>query len=346
MTRRYRTALVGVGKVGASYANDPLTQRFYQYISHAQVLANHPSFAWDAAVDPNASALAEAQARWGFRHAARTIEELIAQYDPEVLVIATPPTVRLDPVVACPNLKAVLCEKPLGNSIEEAKSFLDHCDARNILVQVNLWRRCDELYGRLAAGHLQELIGRPQAAHGVYGNGLLNNGTHIVDMCRMMLGEVAEVSVLGLVEKHNDLPLANDFDVSFSLTLADGMVVTLQALDFRFYREIALDIWGENGRLELLNEGLTNRLSRRAPHRALVGADEIAVDAPEMLAPTVGDALYRVYDNLAAALRGDESLRSSGASAWSTAVIIDAIRKCAEAGNRGPLPIKSGRLLS
>jgi predicted dehydrogenase len=270
------------------------------------------------------------------------MSELLSQYDPEVLVIAAPPMVRLEPVAGCPNLKAVLCEKPLGSTIEDAKLFLDHCDARNILVQVNLWRRCDDLFHRLATGHLQELIGRPQTAQGVYGNGLLNNGTHVIDMCRMMFGEVVEFSVLGPITRNETLPLANDFNVSFSLTFRNGMLATLQALDFRLYREIGMDIWGENGRLELMNEGLTIRLSRRSPHRALLDANEVAVDAPETLISTVGNSLYRVYDNLAAALRGGEKLLSSGTSAWSTAVIVDTIRRSAETGQRRSIAISSG----
>ena len=74
-----------------------------------------------------------------------------------------------------------------------------------------------------------------------------------------------------------------------------------------------------------MNEGLTNRLSRISAHRALTGAREVAVDTPEMLASTVGEALFHVYGNLAAALNGQEPLRSPGISALRTAAVVDAI---------------------
>jgi len=94
----------------------------------------------------------------------------------------------------CPKLKGVLCEKPLSANPDDAWAFVDFCRARGILLQVNLWRRCDPF---LAADWQQENSPRSsvnrQIVRGVYGNGLLNNGTHLVDLCRMLFGEVVGV---------------------------------------------------------------------------------------------------------------------------------------------------------
>jgi len=344
--RPFRTALVGLGRIGVTLADDPLTQRHYRYATHAQVLAEHPSFAWEAAVDPDPAAVAQAQSRWGIAHAVSTLAELVTRYDPEVLVLATPPSVRIAAMEACPGVKAVLCEKPLGCTLEEARSFLDLCEARGALVQVNLWRRCDALCRKLAAGGLEAMIGRPQAIRGLYGNGLLNNGTHLVDFCRMLFGDIASVRSHGPIMASRNLPLAGDVDVACMLSFASGVSGVLQPVDFRHYREIELDVWGETGRLEIANEGLSVRLSRRQAHRALGGADEIAVDAPENLASTVGDALLLVYDNLAAALRGKENLLSSGASAWQSAVVVEAIRRSAISGEGSFCRVAEGRKAS
>ena len=190
MSRQFRTALVGLGNIGLGFADDPLTRRHYRYASHAQVLAAHPSFAWEAAVDSNPEVAAQTQARWGIAHAVSTMPDLLSRYDPEVLVLATPPSARIPAVQVCPGLKAVLCEKPLGGTLGEARAFLDLCEARGTLVQVNLRRRCDTLSRKLAVRELEAMIGQPQAVRGLYGNGLLNNGTHLVDFCRMLFGDV------------------------------------------------------------------------------------------------------------------------------------------------------------
>jgi predicted dehydrogenase len=333
MTRRFRTALVGAGRVGASYADDPQLARHYRYASHAQVLSEHPAFEWGATVDANSAALALAQARWGFAHAASTISELCERYAPEVLVLATPPLGRHEFVEACPGLKAVLCEKPLELDLNKAKAFLDLCRERGILLQVNYWRRCDELYRRLAEGDLEALIGHPQAVHGLYGNGIFNNGAHLIDTCRMLLGEVVDVRALGPATHAREFPIAGDFNVSCLLSFARGASAALLPIDFHNYRENGLDIWGQNGRLEFLNEDLTVHLYRQAPHRAVATAREIESDVRERLSATVSNALFRVYDNLAAALRGEGELLSPASSAWRTAVIIDAIRRSADFGS-------------
>jgi predicted dehydrogenase len=334
VTRRFRTAVIGAGRVGANYADDPLTRRYFRYASHAQVLAEHPAFAWEAVVDPDSSALSQAVARWGVRHSAPSMHDLLKQYDPEVLVLATPPTARAATVEACPGLIAVLCEKPLGLTLKDAAAFLNICDARGVRVQVNLWRRCDPLMRKLAAGELRTIVSRPHVVHGIYGNGLLNNGTHLIDLSRMLFGEVVGIRVLGPTLRHAAaLPLAGDFDVACQLRFTDGLTAVLQPLDFRNHREVGLDIWGEQGRLEIWNEGLVVQSFARQPHRAVSGASEIAVDAPKPLQSTAGEALFHVYDNLAAALCDAESLQSSGASAWRTAAVVEAIRHAATAGS-------------
>ena len=58
------TVVIGFGKVGAAYADDPLTGKYYSYVTHAQVLANHPSFEWKAVVDVSDEALQLAEEQW------------------------------------------------------------------------------------------------------------------------------------------------------------------------------------------------------------------------------------------------------------------------------------------
>jgi len=165
--RRLRTVVVGLGKVGAGYADDPRTARYYPYSTHAQVLADHPAFTWEAAVDISEEALQRVRGRWPVRYAVRTIQELPPDCQPEVAVLSTPPHVRMEIVEQFPALRAVLVEKPLGRTPAEGERFLDYCRRRGIHVQVNLWRRGDETFRALAAGRLEEMIGRPKRCLGL-----------------------------------------------------------------------------------------------------------------------------------------------------------------------------------
>jgi predicted dehydrogenase len=274
-------------------------------------------------------ALEHARERWGIPHATSSIGQLARDLRPEVAVIATPPEARLQVIEQLPDLRGVLVEKPLGLTPTDAQRFLDTCAERDILVQVNLWRRADETFRALAGGQLLEIIGKPQAAYGVYGNGLLNNGTHMVDLARMLFGEVEAARAGGDTAPCPAGPIHGDVHVPFTLTMDGGLPVAMLPIEFKNYRELSLDIWGERARLAIMNEGLSIFVYGRRENRAVQGQREIDFDQPRMLESTVGQALYHVYDNLAAAIRDDVPLWSSGESALDTARVIEAVSHAA-----------------
>lgn len=335
--RRLRAALIGFGKMAQGYAADPAMARHYRYAAHAQVLVDHPAFDWRAVVDPDAQALSLARDDWHVSDTAAAPGALADRGAIEVAVIATPPDTRLDLLDAFPNLRAVLVEKPLGINAASAARFLDICSERNILVQVNLWRRADDCFRDLAAGRLAQLIGAPRAVAGFYGNGLHNNGTHIVDMLRMFFGEVVSVQRLGSAPAFREGPIEGDTNPAVALEMRCGLVATLNPMRFHEYRENGLSLWGAHGRLDILNEGLTIHYFPRAANRAMSGEHEIAADAPQSLASTAGEALYRMYDNLAAAIDGREALWSDGPSALATSRVVEAIATAPADGCRALL---------
>lgn len=320
--RPLRTALIGFGMAADGFGADPLMARHFTYASHAQVLAAHPAFAWQAVVDRSEEARARARTKWSIDHLAETPEALCQSFDPEVAVIATPPRGRREIVERLPNLKAVVVEKPLGTSLPEARAFLDHCRARGILVQVNYWRRAVPGFRGLADGGLVELIGRPQAVFATYGNGLLNNGSHLVDFVRMLLGEVVSAETVGEAVGAAAASAEGDAEVPFTLRLADGAVVMAQPLDFRHYREVSLDIWGRAGRLALMQESLAVLHYPLGDNRGLAAEREVASDRPRRIPCPVDRALYEIYDNLWAAIQGTAALLSPGDSALASETVV------------------------
>lgn len=335
MTSPLRTVVVGFGRVAAGYSEDPVMRKKFRYATHAQVLRDHPGFDWKAVVDISDDALRLARDQWHIPYTAHSLEDLPSAFRPDVAVIATPPGSRTEVIRRLTGLRAVLVEKPLGSTPTEVQEFLCECDQRRILVQVNLWRRGDQAFQELAGGKLDEIIGKPQAAFGIYGNGLLNNGTHLIDFVSMMLGEVVSVQTTGNAESCPGSSVGGDIDIPFVLGTRNGLTVAVQPVRFRHYREISLDIWGRHGRLAIMNEGLNIQVYRRGENRAVQGEFEIVNDDPGELSPTVGDALYRMYDNLSDAVNGGAPLWSSGRSSLAASNVIDGIRS--SAADRGAL---------
>jgi len=333
----FTTVLVGFGKIAQGYSKDPCMKRHFGYATHAEVLRDHPRFAWLAVVDPDPLARECAKKFWRIKTVAKTPIELGNHcHNAEVLVLATPAEQRMGILKYFPHVRAVLVEKPLGTDLKSSKEFLKECKRRNIFVQVNFWRRGDRHMRSLASGELAEQVGDLQAAFGVYGNGLLNNAIHMVDLVRMLFGEVKAVQRL-CGKTFCEGPISGDFNLPFYLQIERGPPTVLEPIRFRYYRENGLDIWGTKGRMEILNEGLTIRRFKACANRAMSGEREVDHDRPLKKNSAAGYALYALYSNLAAVLQGKERLWSSGDSALRTSQILEAIRLSPEDGRLCPL---------
>lgn len=327
----WNTALIGFGQIGAGLADDPVHARSFPYATHAQVLRDHPAFNWMAVADPVAAARDSAREVWGVNETAASAQDMSSAHAIEVAVIATPPRGRLAILDALPNLKAVLVEKPLADSLENAQAFLEHCQSRHIAVLVCLPRRYDSSLRNLAGGGLATTVGRPMAAFATYGNGVANNGTHLIDMIRFLLGEVVSVQAVAGATPFVEGPIDGDMNLPFTCVLSSGLTVMVNPLKFSAYREVGLDIWGEAGRLQLLHESLTLISTPRSASRILSGVAEISHDNPTVQTSTIGHALYSVYDNLAAVLQG-ATPHCGGDDALAAMRVVDAVRRSAANG--------------
>ena len=160
----------------------------------------------------------------------------------------------------------------------------------------------------------------------MYGNGLANNGSHLVDMIRMLLGEPIWVQALGDAKSVHHSPITDDVHVSFALGFDDETCVSAHPIDFTQYREVSLDLWGTQGRLSFMQETLDIRHFDTVPNRGLNDAFEITSDAGTLLPSTVASALPNLYENLSATINGKAALLSTAQSALKTETIIEHIK--------------------
>lgn len=325
----WKTALIGLGKIGLKLSQDPVHKIAFPYATHAQVLLDHHAFDWIAAVDTDQTTRQSVKEMVGHLDVACTTESLQSRRAIEVAVIATPPNERTSILESMPNLKAVLIEKPMGSDVEMARRFLSYCSARSIFVLVCLPRRFDKSFRQLMHGGLHDRIGQLVATFGTYGNGLANNGSHLLDMIRMLIGEVISVQAVAGQSVFKEGPILGDLNIAFVCELANHQTVMVNPVWFSNYREVGLDIWGSDGRFQIMNEGMTFSCSPRQASRILSNAAEIAHDQTSIETSSVGHALYDVYDNLHSVLQGEEAY-CTGADGLRAMQLVEAIRLSAQ----------------
>lgn len=326
-----KTVIVGFGAIARGFAADPLMAKYFPIATHAQAIKGSKGFELIGVVDPSAEARAVAEKEWRVP-AAADLAAAATAFDPDILVLATKPGTRTDALRAFPNVRGVMAEKPLGG--EDGETLVKLAAERNIPLQVHFWRRGDPTHRELAAGGLEKHVGAVQAVLGLYGNGLNNNGSHLIDAARFLFGEPVSAQAISELRPCTEGPIPGDVQLPFALTFAGGFTMTAQPLDFRHYREVALDIWGTTGRLAVTQESLVVRAYPPAANRGLTGEMEINSDTGTIIPCRVGEALPALYANLAAAVAGKEDLLSSGEGALRTERVLAAILASAAGGGQ------------
>ena len=326
----YNTVLIGLGRIASLYNKDKIMLKNIKYATHAQVLQIHNQYNWIAAVDKSSKACEYAKKTWKLEAVAKTMKQLDNKNNIDIVVIATPPDIRIEILNHFPSLKAVIVEKPLGESYETSCQFMEECNKRGIKVQVNLTRRSDKIMKAFSKGKLNKKIGNIQFAFGSYGRGLRNYGMHLVDLVRMLIGEIKTVRSISQNKQMPTGPINDDYNFSFILETENGVDVIFQPLDFTLYREGSLDIWGEKGRLEILQEGLSYIETNIEDCRSLTNSFELASDKRKINNTGYGESLYNLYDNLADSLLNNKLLDSPGDSALKTELVVELLFNSAD----------------
>jgi len=172
---------------------------------------------WD--VDTNANVEVAA---WFKAKASGTIDELLSA-DIDAVYVASPVGFHYEQVLACAAAgKPVLCEKPLGRSIEQAEQMIEACRRADVQLGVGFMMRYHSQH-RAALELIREgKLGKPVFARaqlscwyppipGAWrqdpalggGGSLLDMGGHCIDLLEMFFGPVSSVSCLTANLVHN-----------------------------------------------------------------------------------------------------------------------------------------------
>lgn len=243
--------------------------------------------------------------------------------------------------------KHVLCEKPLGRNASEARDVLATARHASRVLKVGfnhrhhpaIWR-ARELTGEGAIGSVFNI--RAAYGHGgrpgyesewrgdpelVGGGELLDQGVHIVDLCRWFLGEITEVAGMTARWVWEIAPLE---DNGFALLRTrDGRTAFVHTSWTQWKNLFRFEIFGEKG--YLLVEGLGGSygierltLGRRASSGA-PGETSWEYPGPD-------HSWQREWQEFTAAIAERREPLGSGEDGYRAAVIIDAIYESARTG--------------
>ncbi len=181
---------------------------------------------------------------------------LLAEAAPELVSVATPDDTHgglIDLCLRADGVRGVLAEKPLALDVGEARALVALARERGIVLAVNYTRRFAPALRSLDIAALGEL----QHVSGSYVKGLAHNGTHWLDLLRMLAGD--PVAVRGWDRLGEGGP---DPTLDAELTLPGGAGARLAGLDTSRFTVFEMELTGTLGRLRIAEAGhVIDRLS-------------------------------------------------------------------------------------
>lgn len=322
--RQWRFGLFGLGRIGIGYDIGAPPDRTAR--SHAGAIAGDARFRLVAASDPAPAARSAAAE---FRPAAdlfSNASELLERHRLDVAAIAAPSQEHRELVMQCleAGVRVVFCEKPLGSTLQEAADMVSCARSAGAHLLVNYHRRWDPrfrlLRERVAAS------GPPLRTFGLYRNGLVNYGSHLVDLLLMLHGRCREVRGLQVGSA------TGDPSPSFMLRFDSGTEAWIHGLDGAAYELLELGLFYPDRLFRLEMGGFTIDEREMVTDVHYPGYESLTLRRPPLATGPVG-GLREAYDEVAALLEGVVREPSSGGpNALAVWTVIEAIRASLDHG--------------
>jgi predicted dehydrogenase len=326
---RYRAAVIGCGRIGATMEADI---RRIRPATHAGMFRACARTELAALVDVDADQLERARALFPGTPAFTDVEAMLDGVRPAVVSVATGPSQHRPVVEACAKrgVPAVVCEKPLAESVADGRAMIAACAATGTLLLVNHTRRFDPLLRRLRDDVVAGAFGEITQATAYYTAGLFNSGTHMVDLLRFFLGEARwAMAVANAGCSHPP----GDLNVDALLGFAAGARAALQAQEVKDYTIFTLRLHGRGGTAVIDRFGFEVQRTPVRDCAEFSGYQELDVHATRREG-TARSLMAPLVEHVVACLDGDDVPVSRGEDGLAALEVLAALKASAESGGR------------
>jgi len=295
-------------------------------LTHAGAFSGHGGFAITACVEPDATRRAAFMQRWGIPRGyadlpAVAAAQLGGSFD--IVSLCSPTAAHAPQLETALALRPrlIFCEKPVTPTLAQTAALVARCSRAEVPLAVNYTRRWAPDVQRLATELRHGVWGAVRSATGTYNKGVLNNGSHLLDLLHLLLGPMSVLHAGDAVADH----WGDDPTVPALLQTADGVSVHLATAHAADAAIFELQLVCEKAVISMEDGGLRWRVRRviDSPHFAGYRVLDRGVE-------TAGDYLQataRAVDNLYQHLYHGQPLASTGHTALAAQRLCDDIRR-------------------
>ena len=235
------------------------------------------------------------------------------------------------------GVKGIFLEKPISDSINDAKKIIEICKRNKIKLQINHQRRFHPIYLKIKKVLDEKKIGEIQFINVYYGAGIANTGSHMFDLLRMLFGEIKYVKSQYSKNKSQN---KNDPNLDMTIEFFNSITCQINSLDYTNYAIFNMEIYGMKGVLKMdliKNEGKLLKISNKSNVYKIL-EKEIIIAAKIFETP-----IQMGLRNIINSIKLDKKIQSNGNDGMKSLEIIIAAMKSAKQKKQITLPLSNNQ---
>lgn len=265
----YKAAVIGCGRIGSLFSKDPLRKGV---VTHAAAYKDNKNTRLVAACDIDKERLKDFSKTWGVKSIYINLEKMLKNEDIDILSICTWDSTHRDIVgkAVKSGVKAIFCEKPISNNLKQADEMVKICKRKKVKLAVNHSRRWDRFEQYIRNYISEGKLGAIQNVNAYYTAGIMNTGTHLLDLLRFLFGDAKWIWANPEIKSDAKDPVFDGY-----IYFKSGFGCSLNGLDVKNYLIFEIDIYGTNGRLRIKNSGFGMKMWEASSSKRFSGYREL-----------------------------------------------------------------------
>lgn len=252
MVSRYNTAVIGCGRIGSEFDDDP--KRTY-VASHAGAYSSVEESNFVAVCDTDKGKLDKCISRWKEPKGYTDYRDMLGNEEIDIVSVCTPPETHysvIKDILSSSKIKAIFCEKPIASDLKQASGIVDLCKSHNVILQVDHQRRFDQMHNQIRQLIQSKELGEIQQVNFYYTAGIKNTGSHMFDLLRFFCGDAEWIEAFA---SRNASGNEADPNIDGIIKFTSGLLATFQACDARNFLIFEMNCIFEKGRIVLKDSG-------------------------------------------------------------------------------------------
>ena len=247
----FNAIIIGFGNIGYYYSLDKKRKKTW---SHFEAFKKIKNINLLGIVDKSSIKRKFIKKNFPELKVYKSIDEvLIGKKKIDLFSICTPTETHYEILIKLINYnsKIIICEKPLCSKISEAKKILQLSKKSKSLITVNYQRRFEKNFIITRSIIKKGILGKIKFINACYTRKILNIGTHLIDIIRMIVSsEISHISSF-FVEK----ALKNDPSLSGLIFFKNKVSCSLQSIGNKFKYIFEIEIFCEKGKIRISDNG-------------------------------------------------------------------------------------------